>query len=57
MQASSLQPRRHADLLNLDEEQFLAQYPVGKRFRMNLTVRVLEEEPFILGLPHVGRVN
>lgn len=34
----------HADSLNVDEEQFLAQYPVGKRFRMELTVRVIEEE-------------
>ena len=36
----------HADLLNLDEERFLAQYPVGKRFRMELTVRVIEEDAF-----------
>jgi hypothetical protein len=35
----------HADLLNLDEEEFLAQYPVGKEFRMELTVRVIGEEP------------
>jgi hypothetical protein len=33
----------HADLLNLLEEQFLAQYPVGKKFRMEFTLQVIEE--------------
>lgn len=47
----------HADLLNLDEEQFLAQYPVGKRFRMELTVRVIEEEPFRATSVQVGQVH
>ena len=47
----------HADLLNLDEEQFLAQYPVGKRFRMELTVRVIEEEPFRATSVPVGPVH
>jgi len=47
----------HADLLNLNEEEFLAQYRVGRKFRMELTVRVMEEEPFRGGSPQVGRVN
>jgi hypothetical protein len=33
----------HAETLGLSEEQFLEQYPVGKRFRMELTVRVIDE--------------
>lgn len=33
----------HAEMLGLSEEQFLIHYPVGKTFRMELTVRVLEE--------------
>jgi hypothetical protein len=44
----------HADLLNLDEEQFRAQYPVGRKFRMELTVRVIEEEPITAGSAQVG---
>jgi len=47
----------HADLLKLDEEQFLAQYPVGKKFRMELTVRVTNESPFEELLEPTGRVN
>ena len=47
----------HADLLNLDEQQFLAQYPVGKRFRMELTVRVMEEEAFRARSVPVGPVH
>ena len=47
----------HADLLNLNKEEFLAQYPVGRKFRMELTVRVMEEEPFTRGSLRVGRVN
>ena len=47
----------HADLLNLNKEEFLAQYPVGRKFRMELTVRVMEEEPFTRGSLQVGRVN
>lgn len=47
----------HADLLNLDEEQFLTQYPVGKRFRMELTVRVIEEKAFRATPVQVGQVN
>jgi hypothetical protein len=38
----------HADLLGLDEEEFLARYPVGRVFRMELTVRVIDEEPLQL---------
>lgn len=45
----------HADLLNLDEEEFLAQHPVGKEFRMELTVRVLDH--FAVIPEQVGRVN
>ena len=47
----------HADLLNLNNEEFLARYSVGRKFRMELTVRVTEEQPFIGGSPRVGRVN
>jgi hypothetical protein len=47
----------HADLLNLNEEEFLAQYPVGRKFRMELRVRVMEEELFTEGSPQVDRVN
>ena len=47
----------HADLLNLDEEQFLSQYPVGKRFRMELTVRVMEGEAFRARSVPVGPVH
>jgi len=47
----------HADLLNLDEEEFLAQYPVGRKFRMELTVRVMDEEIVPAISAHVGRVN
>lgn len=47
----------HADLLNLDEEEFLAQYPVGRKFRMGLTVRVMDEEVVTAISAHVGRVN
>jgi hypothetical protein len=47
----------HADLLNLDEEKFLAQYPVGKKFRMELTLRVMDQEPFTSVSEPVGTVN
>ena len=47
----------HADLLNLNKEEFLAQYPVGRKFRMKLTLRVMEQEPFAGRSPQVGRVN
>jgi len=47
----------HADLLKLDEKRFLAQYPVGKQFRMELTVRVVDEDPFTAASEQVTRVN
>lgn len=47
----------HADLLNLDEEEFLGQYPVGRKFRMELTVRVMDEEVITAISANVGRVN
>jgi hypothetical protein len=47
----------HADMLNLDQEQFLAQYPVGKQFRIELTVRVMDNQPFTAESPQVCRVN
>jgi len=47
----------HADLLNLDEEQFLAQYPPGKEFRMELTVRVMDHAPYAVVSEQVGRVK
>ena len=47
----------HADLLNLDEEQFLAQYPVGKEFRMELTVKVTDQTPSAVVSEQGGRVN
>lgn len=47
----------HADLLNLDEEHFLDQYPVGKTFRMELTVGVVDENPVTGVAEQVGTVN
>ena len=47
----------HAELLNLDDEQFLAQYAVGKQFQMELTVRVMKEEAFTALSAQIGRVN
>ena len=47
----------HADLLNLDEEQFLAQYPLGRQFRMELTVRVIDQSPSAVVSEQAGRVN
>src|ERR1700757_2440864 len=47
----------HADLLNLNEEEFLAQYSVGRNFQIELMVRVVEGQPFTGGSPQVGRVN
>ena len=47
----------HAALLNLSKERFLAQYPVGRKFRMELTVRVMEEEACTAMSVQVGRVN
>jgi hypothetical protein len=34
----------HAVLLKLDKEEFLAQYPLGRTFRVELVVRVSEQE-------------
>ena len=39
----------HAETLGLTEEQFLAQYPVGRTFQMELTVRVMDQEAFMAG--------
>lgn len=47
----------HADLLSFDKEQFLAQYPVGKKFRMELTVRVTDAEHLPAASAPVGRLN
>ena len=47
----------HAHLLNLDEEQFLAEYPLGKEFRMELTVRVIDQAPSAVVSEQVGRVH
>jgi hypothetical protein len=47
----------HADLLNLDEEHFLDQYPVEKTFRMELTVRVIDENHSTGLSEQVGIVN
>src|SRR5438270_8944060 len=47
----------HADLLNLDEEQFLAQYPLGKEFRIELTVRVIDQALSAVVSEQLGRVN
>ena len=46
----------HAALLNLNQEQFLAQYPVGHIFRMELAVRVMGEA-FTATSAHAGLVN
>lgn len=35
----------HPEMLGLNEEQFIAQYPVGRRFQMELIVRVIEKKP------------
>ena len=47
----------HSDYLGLSEEQFLAQYPIGKTFRMELTVRVVDEKILPADSAPVGRVN
>jgi hypothetical protein len=47
----------HADLLNLDEEQFQTQYPLGKEFWMELTVRVIDLAPSAVVSEQVGGVN
>jgi hypothetical protein len=47
----------HAELLNLDEEEFLAQYPVGRKFRMELTVRVIDEKPVTAISAQAGGVD
>ena len=47
----------HADLLNFDEAHFLDQYPVGKTFRMELTVRVIDENQSTEPSAQVGTVN
>lgn len=35
----------HSEMLGLDEEDFLVQYPVGRTFRMELTIRVIDGPP------------
>ena len=47
----------HAETLGLNEEQFLAQYPVGRTFRMELTVQVMDQEAFTSVSAQDGRVN
>lgn len=47
----------HAEMLGLDEEEFLAQYPVGRKFPMELTVRVINEETFPAVSAQESRVN
>lgn len=47
----------HADLLNLDQGQFLAQYLVSKRFSMEVTVRVIEKEASSTTSLHVGPLH
>ena len=47
----------HAEMLGLNKKQFLAQYPVGRTFRMELTVRVMDEETLTAVSSQVGRVN
>jgi hypothetical protein len=36
----------HAEMLGLDEQDFLAQYPVGRTFLMELTIRVIDAAPY-----------
>ena len=47
----------HIDLLNLDEERFLAQYPVGTQCRIELTVRVRDQKLVTEVSPQVDKVN
>ena len=47
----------HAEMLGLAEEEFLMQYPVGKTFRMELTVRVIPEKTFEAWSAQDRRVN
>lgn len=47
----------HPEMLGLNEEQFLAQYPVGTTFRMELVVRVIEKETFRTAPAQVDRVH
>ena len=47
----------HAEMLGLNEEQFLAQYPVGKNFRMELTIRVIGEGTLTAASAQDARVN
>jgi hypothetical protein len=53
--AGPSQVQVHAERSGLNEEQFLAQYPGGRTFRMELTVRVMDEE--VTTAARVGRVN
>ena len=43
--------------MDCDEEQFLARYPLGKEFRMELTVRVIDQAPSSVVSEQAGRVN
>jgi hypothetical protein len=47
----------HAETSGLTEEQFLAQYPVGRTFRMELTVRVMDQEALTAVSAQDDRVN
>jgi hypothetical protein len=47
----------HRELLHLDEEQFLAQYPIGKTFQIELMVRVMDQQAFSAVSERIGSVN
>jgi hypothetical protein len=47
----------HAEMLGLNEKQFLAQYPVGKNFRMELSIRVISEGTLTAASAQDARVN
>lgn len=47
----------HSEMLGLNEEQFLTQYPIGRQFRMELTVRVMDEVAFTAVSEQGARVN
>ena len=47
----------HAELLKLGKEEFLAQYPVGRKFRMEIMLRVIDEKRSAAVSAQVVRVN
>jgi hypothetical protein len=44
-------------LREIIEEQFLAQYPIGKTFQIELMVRVMDQQAFSAVSERIGSVN